>query len=1078
AVVIRNAGDGDITRDFQITIADTTTSYSVSDTFTNLGGTLPLTAGSSQTITVGGWNVGCHHCDYEITVTLDEQDDVCECHEGDNEATLQTTITLPDLVVDSADLAVDCAGDGRIRIRGPVTLRNNGCGDLLTGSVRMRFNVFDGPDCGGTMIDSFTRTFSGLSISANGGTEVRTIDVTRTLDLCDTCRVSIQVQADDNDEICECDGTNNDLCAGTFDIDYPDLIVTGIDTSGITCAADGPAGIVKVTVENVGCGDAGQFTLRLSSDGCLSFADKTVPLLAAGGSTTVDFPVSGTWGDCGDCSCVFTATADPDEDICECNGTNNALSETFTSVLPDLEISNVSAAIECAGDGLASVDADVTVHNDGCSDVASSFDVSVTLYDGANCSGSIVDAWSETIDGETIPGGGERTISLTRHLLTQALCAGDCAYSAKFEVDADNDICECDGTDNTFCLSSLFSHVPDLVVTEIDPTVDCRNDTAQVVATVENVGCGDATGVVLRLTSSCGLSIDSSPFDLAVGDARDVTFTYTPDCNGWNCTYTVVADPDEEVCECDGANSLTLDRYPGDGSIGDRIWFDLDGDGVQDAGEDGIPSVIVIIEGDLDNDGTIDYTAQVATDANGEYLFDGLPAGDYTISVDPNSLPEGLAQTYDYDGTATADTSEYTLAEDEDNRDQEFGYRGTGSIGDTVWFDVDGDGVQDAGEDGIPNVTVILEGDVDADGVTQTITTTTDADGNYLFDWLPAGPYTVTVDGSTLPDGLAQTYDADGLGTADSSDYDLAAGEDNREQDFGYSTPGLSVDKTIIDILRDGTSIGVSGPVEPGDIIVYKFVIDNVGPVPAYGVGFDDTLPPGVVIETDAPGDNGSYSVSSPAASGSLGLSDGVGSFTEGIDATIDGGGSLTVTFTAVVTSDIEQGTALTNTAHAFGLCEDGTVIPPENAVIGDTSDADAEDPDADDTGIATLSPVQPGLSVEKVITDIVRDGESIGAAGPVEPGDVVFYRFIIENVGDGTAYHVEFTDTLPSGMVTETDAPGSVGSYSVTSPAASGSLNVPDGATQFTTSIDATIAGRGTLTADFSAVVTSDIHQ
>ncbi len=38
-----------------------------------------------------------------------------------------------------------------------------------------------------------------------------------------------------------------------------------------------------------------------------------------------------------------------------------------------------------------------------------------------------------------------------------------------------------------------------------------------------------------------------------------------------------------------------------------------------------------------------------------------------------------------------------------------FGYDSpTGAIGDRVWFDVDGDGVQDAGEQGIPGVTLEL----------------------------------------------------------------------------------------------------------------------------------------------------------------------------------------------------------------------------------------------------------------------------------------------------------------------------------------------------------------------------------
>jgi len=1187
---VRNSGDGDITADFEITLTETTTGYSVSDRFTTLGGTLPLTAGTSQILTFAGWNVGCGSCNYTIIAAVDFLNEICECNETDNLASLPTTITLPDVVIDSASLTVTCAADGQIRIQGPVTLRNDGCGAPLTSDVLMRFHVFDGPDCTGLQIDTFTVVFSGLSLAANGGTDQQTINVMRTLAVCNVpdCQLSIRMEADDNNAICECDGTNNSLCAGNFSIASADLTVTDIDFANVTCASDTMAGFVRVTITNTGCGDSGAFDLRLATDGCLTFSDETVASVAAGGSTTVDFAVTGSWADCGDCSCTFTATIDPANAVCECDGTNNALSEPFTSTLPDLEISGAVAAIGCATDGNATVSADVTLVNTGCSDVTTDYDVRVTIYDGANCTGSVIDTWIETLSGETVLASGSNTVPLTPHVLTQALCAGDCDYSAQFEVDASNDICECDGTDNLFCLSSILSQIPNLVVTDVDPAVDCRTGTAQVAATVGNTGCGDATGVIFRLASpACGLSIDSAPTNLIAGTTQDIVFAYTPNCADWNCTYTVTADPDAAICECDGANALTFTPYPGIGSIGDTVWFDLDAAGIlPDPGEDGIPGVTVIIEGDLDGDGIVDFTAETTTDANGEYLFDNLPAGDYTITVDSATLPAGMDQTYDADGLGSAHTSDYALAEDEHNREQDFGYRGSGSIGDYVWIDINGDGVQDPGEQPIENVTVTLVGDVDGDGIDEIATTTTDADGLYLFDYLPAGDYTITVDNSTLPAGLGQTYDDDGLGTAHTSDYALNAGEDNREQDFGYrgsgsigdfvwfdingdgvqdpgepgfenvtvtlvgdidldgiddilttttdanglylfeylpagdytitvddttlpagmaqtydydglgtahtsdytlgasehnreqdfgyATPALSVDKVITDILRSGASIGnITGPVEPGDVIVYQFIIENVGPVPAYDVGFDDTLPSGVVTETNAPGNAGTYSVSSPATSGSLALADEASTFTSTLNATMNAGATLTATFTAIVTSAVSQGTNLTNSAHAFGDREDGTPIPPENALVGDTGDADAEDPDADDTGIVTVSVLQPALSVDKTITEITRGGTSIGIAGPVQPGDIVAYQFVIENVGGATAYDVDFTDTLPSGLETEAG-----GTYAASGPVSSGSLAITGGQGTFTTAIGATIAGGESLTATFNALVTSSIEQ
>ena len=66
---------------------------------------------------------------------------------------------------------------------------------------------------------------------------------------------------------------------------------------------------------------------------------------------------------------------------------------------------------------------------------------------------------------------------------------------------------------------------------------------------------------------------------------------------------------------------------------------------------------------------------------------------------------------------------------------------GAMSIGDTVWADVDSDGVMDTNEPGIAGVTVILYGQ---DGL-ELDRTTTDASGNYSFDNLPPWDYTVSI---------------------------------------------------------------------------------------------------------------------------------------------------------------------------------------------------------------------------------------------------------------------------------------------------------------------------------------------
>ena len=82
-----------------------------------------------------------------------------------------------------------------------------------------------------------------------------------------------------------------------------------------------------------------------------------------------------------------------------------------------------------------------------------------------------------------------------------------------------------------------------------------------------------------------------------------------------------------------------------------------------------------------------------------------------------------------------------------------------GSIGDTVWIDVNGNGIQEPGEPGISGVALVLN-DAGPDGKcgtaddAQVATTTTDANGKYLFAAVPAGTYCVDVVDATVPAGL------------------------------------------------------------------------------------------------------------------------------------------------------------------------------------------------------------------------------------------------------------------------------------------------------------------------------------
>ncbi len=222
-------------------------------------------------------------------------------------------------------------------------------------------------------------------------------------------------------------------------------------------------------------------------------------------------------------------------------------------------------------------------------------------------------------------------------------------------------------------------------------------------------------------------------------------------------------------------------------SLGDFVWADGDGDGLQDPGEPGLAGVKVYV--DSNNNGVWDPGEPYdVTDANGDYRIYGLTPGSYTVRTDPATYPAGYLPT-------TASSLNVTLTSGLQYNNADFGLKpaGTGRIGDLVWLDADEDGVLDAGENGLPGITVTLEITV-AGAWTPVATTTTDASGLYTFTGLIAGDYRVTVDPASQVTSpyAAGTFD---LGAAMDPTYDL---DDGTVSPDGVTLVTLATDSTVV----------------------------------------------------------------------------------------------------------------------------------------------------------------------------------------------------------------------------------------------------------------------------------------
>ncbi|WP_411848625.1 SdrD B-like domain-containing protein [Staphylococcus pseudintermedius] len=215
-------------------------------------------------------------------------------------------------------------------------------------------------------------------------------------------------------------------------------------------------------------------------------------------------------------------------------------------------------------------------------------------------------------------------------------------------------------------------------------------------------------------------------------------------------------------------NNLTIDQgfYQTETpthNVGDKVWEDLNKDGIQDDNEPGISNVKVTLK---DADGNVVDTR--TTDANGNYLFENVKEGDYTIEFE---TPEGYTPTVTGQGTSDNDsngTSTKVTVKDGDDLTIDSGFTQvtpeppTHNVGDKVWDDLNKDGIQDDNEPGISNVKVTLK---DADG-NVVDTRTTDANGNYLFENVKEGDYTIEFE---TPEGYTPTVTGQGTSDNDSN---------------------------------------------------------------------------------------------------------------------------------------------------------------------------------------------------------------------------------------------------------------------------------------------------------------------
>ncbi|PDV99309.1 SdrD B-like domain-containing protein, partial [Candidatus Chloroploca asiatica] len=231
-------------------------------------------------------------------------------------------------------------------------------------------------------------------------------------------------------------------------------------------------------------------------------------------------------------------------------------------------------------------------------------------------------------------------------------------------------------------------------------------------------------------------------------------------------------------------------------------------------------------------------------------------------------------------------------------------------------------------------------------------------------------------------------------------------GLDSNEVSVTIVEPRLVLDKRIVD-----------PPSDAGDLVTYLVTYTNTGTTDAFEVQLTDALPPELTL---------SLPVTPTLSGGATGLSDASSGNVVSVTVTsVPVGGSVAITYTAIVTDAVSGGQIITNTARLVYTSLPGTNGTPDNptgsttpgapgSTTGERDGSDGADGRPNNySQSASTSTTLDAAELSKVLA-----GTSLAdtTGSNVTIGEIVTYTLTI-TLPEGLTPSLVLTDTLPSGM-------------------------------------------------------------
>jgi uncharacterized repeat protein (TIGR01451 family) len=441
-------------------------------------------------------------------------------------------------------------------------------------------------------------------------------------------------------------------------------------------------------------------------------------------------------------------------------------------------------------------------------------------------------------------------------------------------------------------------------------------------------------------------------------------------------------------------------------TISGTVFLDANDNGVYEAADSPLQGVAIEL---WNASGTV--VSGTTTGSNGVYSFSGLGPGTYSIHepLQPANTANGISTAGSvgnggHAGTATPNTvvpsviANIALPPNTSSQGNNFAEVPTGrQMRGRVFVDVLNTGVYGGNDYGIGGVSIQLSG-TDLNNMPVTQTTSTAADGSYVFSGLAAGTYVVTepvdpvgtTSGRTSAGTTGGTVTAVGAAPSFISAINLNGTNTISANNNFPRLVGLVPDLTLV-MTHSPASFGAGSTTG-----YYTLTASNVGPQTTSGrLTVIDNLPAGITL-TQTPAGTGWTCTGAAGAS----------SFTCTTNDAIAAGANGPAIIVRVAVAPGLQGQTLTNTASISGGAEpvalngNNTANDPTPIAVGASVSGHVWLDVTHDRNYANASDYgQAGWGVQLVLNGVVVASTSTAADG----------AYIFSNVAPGTGYQIRF---------------------------------------------------------------------